>query len=167
MTRHRAPFDAVVQAVTAICVVPVGAIAAMFAWRAFATPADGWALVIFLATAGLLLGTWGTSPTGYRVDPGRLVVERPFGEIVYPLAGLAEVKPFERWGLTVRVGNGGLFGITGWFWNRTLGWFRVHGRRARGPVSLRWPDRTVVVMPDDPARFIEDVERFLPKTGGM
>ena len=160
MTRQRAPLDTIVVVITASCAVPVGTVAA---WQAFRTPACGWAIVLFAATVGLLLGTWGTSPTAYLDDPGRLVVERPFGEIAYPLAGLVEVKLFERWGLAVRVGNGGLFGITGWFWTRALGWFRVHGRKVRGAVLLRWPDQTVVVMPEDPGRFIPDVERFATK----
>lgn len=167
MTRHRAPLDTIVAAVTALCAVPVGTVAAIFAWKAFATPADPWALVVFLATAGLLLATWGTSPTAFRVEPGRIVVERPFGEIAYPLTGLVEVKPFEKWGRAIRVGNGGLFGITGWFWSTTLGWFSVHARKVRGAVLLRWPDRKVVVMPEDADRFVRDVERFVPKTGGM
>jgi hypothetical protein len=163
VTRHRAPLDGIVLAVTALCAIPVGAIAAVIAWRTLTTPADGWAIVVFVAAAGLLFGTWATSPTAYRVEPDRLVVERPLGEIVYPLAGLATVTPHERWGLAIRVGNGGLFGITGWFWSRSLGWFRVHARKVRGAVLLRWPDRRVVVMPEDRDAFIRDVERFAPK----
>lgn len=160
MTRHPAPFDALILGVTVVSVVPLAIVAGVFGRRALAAPGHVLDVAVLVATAGLVLGSWGTSPTAYRVEPGRLVVERPVGEIVYPLTGLVDVEPFQRWGFTIRVGNGGLFGVTGWFWNRTLGWFRVHGRKACGAVLLRWPDHAAVVMPEDPARFIDDVGRF-------
>jgi hypothetical protein len=168
MTRHRAPFDAIVLAATVLSAVVLGGVVVLFAFRMVGPVGDGAAILIGALTAGILLGAWGTSPTAYRVEAGRIVVERPFGEIAYPLPGLVDVKPFDRAGFAIRVfGNGGLFGVTGWFWSRKLGWFRAHGRKARGAVSLHWPDRTVVLMPEERERFIADVERFAPKRGGV
>jgi hypothetical protein len=167
LIRHRAPLDAIVLIVTALAAIPVGAIAVLFAWRAVTTPTDGGAIAISTAMVALLVATWGTSPTAYRLEPGRLVVERPLGEIPYPLAGLVEATPQDGLGLAVRVGNGGLFGITGWFWSRRLGWFRVHARKVRGGVVLRWPDRIVMVMPEDAGRFVRDVDRFARNLGAV
>jgi len=160
VSRHRAPFDAVVLAVTVLAAAPVGVVVAVCVARAVADPADAPALVIAAAVGALLATTWATSARAYRLEPGRLVVERPAGEIVYPLAGLVEARPYGRLGLAIRLGNGGLFGISGWYWSRELGWFRVHARKVGGAVLLRWPDRAVVVMPEEPEGFVADVARF-------
>ena len=56
---------------------------------------------------------------------------------------------------SVRVfGNGGLFSITGRFWNRKLGWYRAYATDPSRAVVLRYPKRTVVITPHDPQHFI-------------
>ena len=59
---------------------------------------------------------------------------------------------------SVRVGNGGVFSFSGWFWNRTHGWVRAVATDAgERCVLLTAPDRKWVVSPDDPPRFVETV----------
>ena len=50
-------------------------------------------------------------------------------------------------------GNG-LFAITGWFRNRKLGLFRAFATAPRHSVVLRFDDRTLVISPEDPERFV-------------
>jgi hypothetical protein len=54
-------------------------------------------------------------------------------------------------------GNGGLFSFTGSFRNSRLGTFQVYATDPDRAVVLRLPERTVVVTPDDPDRFIHAV----------
>ena len=52
-------------------------------------------------------------------------------------------------------GNGGLFGITGWFWNRRFGRFRAYATDPGRVVLLRYRDgRKIVVTPHDVQQFI-------------
>src|SRR5947208_16339380 len=52
-------------------------------------------------------------------------------------------------------GNGGLFGISGWFWNRRIGRFRAYATDPGRVVLLRYRDGSqVVVTPHDVQHFI-------------
>jgi hypothetical protein len=55
------------------------------------------------------------------------------------------------------LGNRGMFAITGWFRNSTLGLFRAYMTDFNRAVVLRYPYTTVVVSPDDPVRFVREV----------
>lgn len=56
---------------------------------------------------------------------------------------------------SVRVfGNGGLFAFCGWFWNRSLGRYRMWVTDARRLVLIRCGDRRLVVSPDNPQEFM-------------
>lgn len=55
------------------------------------------------------------------------------------------------------LGNRGLFAISGWFRNSTLGLYRAYMTDFNRAVVLRYPFVTVVVSPDDPVRFIREV----------
>lgn len=117
-----------------------------------------WAPVLGLTTLGAVL----TVPLlflvrGYRLDGAdELVILRPFHATRISLAGLqaAERCPGAFTGLTVRAGNGGMGGFIGWFWNRSLGGYRAWVTDPRRSVLLKFPDRRVVLSPDDPDAFI-------------
>jgi PH (Pleckstrin Homology) domain-containing protein len=94
---------------------------------------------------------------GYIVTEGHLEVRRLGWSTLLPLAGLTAVSG-EPEGLrgSVRVfGNGGLFAISGWFWNRRIGRFRAYATDPSRAVLLRYRDgKNVVVTPDDVQHFI-------------
>ena len=52
------------------------------------------------------------------------------------------------------LGNGGLFSLTGFFWNRQLKLYRVYATDPSRAVILRYPKRIVVITPHDPQHFI-------------
>jgi len=51
-------------------------------------------------------------------------------------------------------GNGGLFAITGWFWNRKLGRYRAFATDPARAVVLRYATRRILLTPDDVQKFI-------------
>ena len=54
-------------------------------------------------------------------------------------------------------GNGGLFAFVGHFWNRKLGAYYAYATKLDHAVVLEFPDRRLVVTPDDPERFVHAV----------
>ncbi|MEN6384973.1 MAG: PH domain-containing protein [Phycisphaerales bacterium] len=51
-------------------------------------------------------------------------------------------------------GNGGMFSFTGLFYNKRLGTFRAFATDTKKAVIMRFPNRTIVVTPDDPVKFV-------------
>jgi hypothetical protein len=58
-------------------------------------------------------------------------------------------------------GNGGLFAITGWFWNRRLGRFRMFATDLSRAVLLEFARRKVLVTPHDPQAFIVHARKLM------
>ena len=56
-------------------------------------------------------------------------------------------------------GNDGLGAYSGRFRSRRLGAFRAYLSDAERAVVLRWPDRCVVISPEQPSYFLEAVRK--------
>ena len=127
-----------------------------------------WRLAMVGVPAFILLSALPFAVLGYVLTEQSLEVRRPGWRTVLPLEGLAAVTG-EPEGLrgAVRVfGNGGLFGLSGWFWSRRIGRFRAYATDPERAVLLRYRDgRKVVVTPSDVAHFIVRV-RTLVQLGG-
>jgi hypothetical protein len=149
-----APWGRALKIVSAgVCVLLLGVAGAALLWLPGA-PAWARGLMIALPLA-LLLGAPPFMVLGYTLDRGQLYIVRPGWRVRFPLCGLLEAgtdRELLRGSLRL-CGNGGLFSITGWFWNRRVGRYRAFVNDPDRVVVLRWPDRVVVVSPDDPERF--------------
>jgi len=97
----------------------------------------------------------------YRLASAELQVHLPFRVVRFPLAGLQDAAPDREAlrGAWKRVGNDGLGAISGRFQSRRLGRFHAYVTDGERAVVLRWPDRCLVVSPDQPAWFVETVRR--------
>jgi hypothetical protein len=98
---------------------------------------------------------------GYELTEQHIAVVRLGWRTVLPLAGLVEVagQPEGLRGSVRLLGNGGLFGISGWFWNRRIGRFRAYATDPGRAVLLRYQDgRKIVVTPHDVQQFIVRVK---------
>jgi len=96
---------------------------------------------------------------GYTVMPGAILVHRLFWTTRLPLSGLESAK-FEPGAMrgSIRIfGNGGLFSITGFFWNKALGAYRAFVTNQHQTVVLYYSHRTVVVSPSSPEQFVRDI----------
>ena len=105
----------------------------------------------------VLLGSLVFMVRGYVLTESSIEVLRLGWRTVLPLAGLAAVngEPRGLRGSLRLFGNGGLFVISGWFWNRRIGRFRAYATDPERAVLLRYRDgRQVLVTPHDVQHFI-------------
>ena len=122
-----------------------------------------WPVLVGPALAALVAaGTWfGSRIRRFRLAGDTLVVERPWLDARISLAGLTDVSPDREAlrGARKIAGNDGLGAISGRFRSRRLGRFRAYVTDSEKAVVLRWPDRCLVVSPDQSAWFVETVRR--------
>ncbi|MBV8343048.1 MAG: hypothetical protein JO173_11785 [Gammaproteobacteria bacterium] len=166
LAEFRAPWGRPLRVTTSLSlVVLLGVVAAGWlatarapAWR---TAAVALPLIVMLAALPFVV-------RGYVLTERHIEGRRLGWSTFLPLAGLQEVIGIPE-GLrgSVRLfGNGGLFGISGWFWNRRIGRFRAYATDPDRVVLLRYSDgRKVVVTPHDVQHFIVRV-RTLARIAG-
>jgi hypothetical protein len=97
---------------------------------------------------------------GYVLEEDMLVINRLGWETKFSLEDLQswEFDPKAMKGSIRLCGNGGLFSFTGLYRNKALGKYRCFVNDLNRAVVLRFPNRTVVVSPDDPAGFVEAIK---------
>jgi hypothetical protein len=61
-------------------------------------------------------------------------------------------------------GNGGAFSFTGWYWSKSLGFYRAFVTDLNRTVVLRFEKKTVVVSPGEPEDFAEALNQGNPNT---
>lgn len=94
---------------------------------------------------------------GYEVADGVLLVRRLGWTTRIALAGLktAVIDP-DAMNRSIRIfGNGGLFVISGLYRNNALGLYRAYVTDLKHAIVMRFTDRTIVISPDAPERFLE------------
>jgi hypothetical protein len=120
-------------------------------------PWAGWPLAaVPLLTLGLSAAFM---VRGYILTDVSLSIKRLGWETRLDLSRLnsATVDP-EALQRSVRIfGNGGLFSFTGWFRNKKLGSYRVFATDAKRAVVLRFAGKTIVLTPDDPQKFVAEI----------
>ena len=112
-----------------------------------------------------LLFVAGTAPfmvRGYSVTNGALIIHRLGWDFRIELDSLISIDadPAALNGSIRLAGNGGLFAFCGWFRNRKLGVYRAFCTDTAHAVVLRFPDRTVVVTPDQPEKFVAAIKEL-------
>lgn len=101
---------------------------------------------------------------GYELSHDALRVQRLLWATVIPLRDLQRAWPDPRALHALRLfGNGGLFSISGLFWNRSLGRFRAFANDPARAVVLALGDRRIVVTPEHPDAFLSDLRRLHPQ----
>jgi hypothetical protein len=113
-----------------------------------------------VAPLGIIIGCALFLVRGYTVTSETLLIHRLAWHSRIPLRSLLsiEAKPEAMAGSIRTFGNGGFFSFTGFFWSRTLGRFRAYVTDLHRTVVLRLADRTIVVSPDDPERFVQEIK---------
>jgi len=97
---------------------------------------------------------------GYAITEDAILIRRLFCTTRLDRNGLksAEVVP-KAMGRSLRTfGNGGGFSFTGWYWSKSLGFYRAFVTDLNRTVVLRFGNRTVVVSPDDPVEFVNELK---------
>jgi hypothetical protein len=98
---------------------------------------------------------------GYSITGEAVLIRRLLWTTRLDRSGLtaAEARPRAMRGSLRTCGNGGVFSITGWYWNRALGPFRAFVTDLDRTVVLRFGKRAVVVSPDAPEAFAAELSR--------
>lgn len=141
--------------VTVLCISMV-----FFHWTALpGIPPGPVTVSLSLVPLGLLLACVPFLIRGYSLTPDTLIIHRLFWQTRIPLRGLqsATIKPLAMRGSLRLMGNGGLFSFTGYYRNRPLGTYRAFVTDLHRTVILRFAQRTVLVSPDCPEAFVQDL----------
>ncbi len=164
--RFRAPWSARLSAATPIGIVVLLGLPVVIA----SVPANGAAPALLVAAIAVVdVAVIATAALflirGYRLDRDGLHVERLLWADRIPLTGLRRAWPDPRaTSRSLRLfGNSGFFCIAGLFTNRTLGRYRAFATDPRRAVVLQLGERTVVVTPDEPLRFLAAVATLAPQ----
>jgi hypothetical protein len=113
-----------------------------------------------LVPALIVLGALPFMVRGYLLTDKDIEVQRLGWRTLLPLAGLVAVtgEPQGLRGSVRLFGNGGLFVVSGWFWNKRIGRFRAYATDPARAVLLRYRDGAQVVLtPHDVQHFIVKV----------
>jgi hypothetical protein len=120
-------------------------------------PWAGWLLAVVPLLA--LMASAAFMVRGYVLIEGWLSIKRlgwatPFN-LSRLISATADPEALHR---SIRLfGNGGCFSFTGWFRNKKLGSYRAYATDTKKAVVLRFSDRTIVVTPDDPQKFVVEI----------
>ncbi len=120
---------------------------------------DQLAFWIGLLLVGLVVGCALFTIRGYTVTADTILVHRLFWDTRLPRAGLQSVQADPkamRWSLRT-FGNGGFFSATGFYWNKSLGAYHAFVTDPRRAVVLKYPARTVVLSPEAPDEFAQEL----------
>lgn len=98
---------------------------------------------------------------GYAITEDAILIRRLFWTTRLLRDGLksAEVVPKAMSKSLRTCGNGGGFSFTGWYWSKSLGVYRAFVTDLNRTVVLRFDKRTVVVSPDEPEDFVNELTR--------
>ncbi|MES2693827.1 MAG: PH domain-containing protein [Verrucomicrobiota bacterium] len=129
---------------------------------AFYLPRKAFWPVVLSPTVGLavILPVWIFARIkSYQLGTGELQVLRVSRVNRFALAGLEQVEhdPQAMDGARKSIGNDGLGAITGNFKSKRLGKFEVLATDHKRTVVLRWPDHVLVVSPERPGDFVDEV----------
>lgn len=167
-THHKfsAPWGRQLVLITALCGVILFGISGVLLARAPENPPLTYQIGIWLPPALFLLCAL-FSVRGYALEKNGLVVFRPGWRTRLPLTDVQSVlhQPDAAQGSIRIFGNGGLFGFIGLFRNQKLGRYRAFATDFSHTVVIRMPAKTLVVTPDDPRGFVEQVTRTCRPAG--
>lgn len=115
-------------------------------------------------TLAVLLGSALSVVRSYEVDRNRLSIQRLLWSTVIDIRGLTRVwhDPNGLRGSIRVFGNGGLFSLTGIYWSRALGRYRMFATDPKKFVGMVLPSRKIVVTPADPDAFVREIRALYP-----
>jgi hypothetical protein len=119
-------------------------------------------VIILVVAIPTLYFSWVTSPSSYMISAKGVTIQRPWKPILIPMNKIKNVESIEiSYTRTMRAGNGGIFSISGKFYNKKEGWFWMYIKN-KNFVKIE-ADKKWVVSPDDRELFITDLKGKLEK----
>jgi len=161
----RAPWSPLLTAITLLSTLPLAGVAVLFS---FALPRQALGGVLFVLLMAILFSVPLVAALfiirGYELEATELLIHRLLWSTQISLLELREAwaDPTAMKRSLRLFGNGGLFSITGFFWNRRLGRYRAFATAPSNAVVLKLADRTVVVTPERPDDFLAILKLYRP-----
>ena len=120
-------------------------------------------LVLSIIPLTILVGTLLFTIRGYELTNKILYVRRLLWRNKIELDNLksVEMQPNAMSGSIRTFGNGGLFSFSGMFKNSTLGPYRAFVTDPKNSIVLRFPNRIIVVTPDQQQEFVAVVKSMM------
>ncbi|MCE6991859.1 PH domain-containing protein [Dyadobacter sp. CY323] len=101
-------------------------------------------------------------PVGYAVSDGKLIIQRPFNEVVIEKSKIrsVEILDDEKLKWTFRTfGVGGLFGYYGKFYNSKIGHMTWYATRRNKAVLVKTVNnKNIILTPDEAADFVRQFD---------
>jgi len=119
-----------------------------------------WKIGMLWIPTSLLVVSYFFSIRAYQILESKLLIHRIGWKSTIDLSELesVQVDPTAMSKSIRLFGNGGLFCFAGIFRNHKFGRYRAFATSPKNSVVLRFPDRTVVVTPEDPDGFAEMIK---------
>lgn len=116
-----------------------------------------------LLMVALVIGTGAFAVYGYTIQDDEILIHRTGWSYRLDVSELvrARAEPHATLGSIRTFGNGGMYGFTGMFRNNILGSYRAWMTNSEDTVVLEFEDRTVVISPEDPVAFVEELHAAL------
>jgi len=118
-----------------------------------------WIVATVVIPLVILLTSVFFSIRGYAIADATLYIQRIGWNTKIDLRNLtsADVDPQAMRNSLRKWGNGGLFSYSGKFYNRKLGNYQAYATDPSKAVVLKLRDRTIIVTPEHPERFVSQV----------
>ncbi|MBE9189872.1 hypothetical protein IQ230_05755 [Gloeocapsopsis crepidinum LEGE 06123] len=118
-----------------------------------------WIVAMVVIPLVILLTSVFFSIRGYAIADDTLYIQRIGWNTKIDLRNLtaAEVNPQAMRNSLRKWGNGGLFSYSGKFYNRKLGNYQAYATDPSKAVVLKLRDRTIIVTPEHPERFVSQI----------
>ena len=160
-------FPASLDTTSKVITYSLMAFAVVFAGILFTTTNEPF-LLLLLPNAILpiiILFTWLYSPYAYSVMDAHLIVHRRIGDFRIALSTIRDVNTLDKkaMGWAIRtMGNGGLFGYTGWYTSSPQGRMRWFVRQQKNFVMLITADqKKFVLSPNEPDALVNAIREHL------
>lgn len=160
MKTYQAPWGKALSVISGLLVVlSIASVAGMP--LVLGSVPQGTALLAQWTLPGIVLCCLPFMIRSYAITGDAILIRRLFWTTRLDRAGLksAESVPKAMNKSLRTCGNGGGFSFTGWYWNKSLGFYRAFVTDLNRTVVLRFGQRTVVVSPDDPEDFVSDLNK--------
>ena len=161
-----APWSAALVVMTSVCALVCSGLplagAALILGMYAAPPWVGW--ILFAVPVLTMVLSAAFMVRGYVLTDVSLIIIRLGWKTRLDLSGLtsAAVDPNAVEGSLRIFGNGGFFAFTGLFRNKKLGFYRAYATDTKRAVVLRFYGKTVVITPDDPQKFVAEINSIKP-----
>lgn len=157
----RAPWCLSLKIVTIIISIPLLALPIRFL-RTSSLPSIEYSIVVIILPISLLVISALFTVRGYQLSTQNLYIQRLFWKTNIDLSALKQIeRDSAAMKKSIRTfGNGGLYSISGFFKNRRLGSYRAWATDPAKAIVLHFQNRTVIITPDDPDRFVQTLQQI-------